>query len=173
MRDMETYEKMNKAYFLRNTEWYERIEFDEDKDLEEGREEDCPYPAWIRLTEKAPKEAIASFNHCFDISPDGKPIIPYFMTNTAWFGVNEDYMARGRYGVFYLKDAAPPEAVHSYHNYYAVFGGLSKDVIPYYMLDESWYERDENGSVARLTSKAPYLARASFADHMHPCAVSW
>ena len=151
----ESVEKLYQAYFFRDKDWYTL-------DMEsEG-------PTWYKLTKKAPKEAVASYNHAFDISPDGKKVVPYFMANRAWFGIDKEKVAENKGGVFYLKEAAPPEAMWSYQNYY---GARSKDVMPYFMLDRSWYERDKKGEL-KLTVKAPYLAKASFVDYTHPVFIN-
>ena len=161
----EAMEKLGKAYFLRNKAWYTGT----DPDGPEAEADDCPIG--YKLTDKAPEEAVVSYNHCFDISPDGKDFIPYFMTNRTWFGIDRERVAKNEGGVFYLKDAAPPEAMWSYRNYY---NGCYVDehLISYFMLDESWYERDEEGNY-KLTGKAPYLAKASFVDFMHPVSISF
>ena len=159
----EAWRKLDRPYFLLNREWYTKPGLDLGAPEDAGRA--FPWDGY-ELTDKAPEEAVASYNHCFNISPDGKKIIPYFLTNRAWFGVHRKRVKEVNGRVFFLKAAAPPEAVWSHWSFYE--DGRCEHVIPYFMLDESWYERDENGSVARLTGKAPYLARASFADFMNP-----
>ena len=64
----EAMEKLGKAYFLRNKAWYTGT----DPDGPEAEADDCPMG--YKLTDKAPEEAVVSYNHCFDISPDGKHI---------------------------------------------------------------------------------------------------
>lgn len=153
----EAVDKLYKAYFFKDKEWY-------------AMDTESDGPTWFKLTRKAPPEAVESYNHCFDVSPDGRKIIPYFMTNRAWFGIDKDKVEKGKGGVFYLKDAAPPEAMWSFNGYYN--GANYKDTMPYFMSDKSWYEKDKDGRL-KLTSKAPYLAKASYVDFTHPTIINF
>lgn len=173
MWDIEALEKFDDAYFLKNGEWYEVDDFEDEEAGGPSAEEldAMGYHLGFRLTDKAPQEAVESYNRCFNLNPDSnKDVIPYFLTNAAWYRIDEDSVKRNLGGVYQITDAAPPEALWSYRSYYSGCCG-DEHVIPYFMLDASWYEKDEHGRPIRLTSKAPYLARASFVDYMHPCFI--